>query len=211
MKLRKKAVAAAVGLILVCVSIALLTWAAPKDVAEQSNEPHGEIPSPIELQTEPSSEQKTDSASEPVTNPLAESTEEPELTEEPVLTAEYELIYEGINVFDFPTHYAYFKYEDVYADLYMRRLQDDTGEYIELSLWSDQKKIWNTVNRDLIEDDLLFMFWQEKSQHLTLDQRLCYYVVPLDGTVYLMRYCVETVSDCVTMSYKVFGIDCIID
>ena len=91
--------------------------------------------------------------------------------------------------------------------MYMRRLQDDTGEYIELSLWSDQKKIWNTVNRDLIEDDLLFMFWQEKSQHLTLDQRLCYYVVPLDGTVYLMRYCVETASDCVTMSYKVFGID----
>ena len=213
MKLNQRnfTLAVAVGLILVCVSIALLTWAAQKDAAEQSNEPHGEIPSPIESQTEPSSEQETDLASEPVTKPQAEPTEEPEPTGEPALTAEYELIYEGINVFDFATHYAYFKYKDVYADLYMRRLQDDTGEYIELSLWSDQKKIWNTVNRDLIEDDLLFMFWQEKSQHLTLDQRLCYYVVPLDGTVYLMRYCVETASDCVTMSYKVFGIDCIID
>ncbi len=159
---------------------------------------------------EPSASQESETTSAPqesVTEPQASPIEEPEPTEEPelVLTADYELIYEGINLFDFATQYSYFKYKDTYADLYMRWLQDDTGDAIELSLWSGQKKIWNTVNSDLIEDCSLF--WQEKSCHLTLEQGLCYYVVELDGTVYLMRYSVETAADAVTMSYKVFGID----
>lgn len=148
-----------------------------------------------------------ESVSESVTELQASPVDEPEPTEESelVLTADYELIYEGISLFDFASHYSYFRYNDTCADLYMRWLQDDTGDAIELSLWSEQKKIWNTVNSDLIEDCSLF--WQEKSRHLTLNQRLCYYVLELDETVYLMRYSVEAATDVVTMSYKVFGID----
>ena len=94
--------------------------------------------------------------------------------------------------------------------MYMRRLQGDTGEYIELSQWSDQTEIWHT-DLEYINSRYADLLWQEGSAHLTLDQKLCYYVVELDGTVYLMRYCVETALDAVTMSYKVFGIDTIID
>jgi len=218
----KKALAAAGGLILVCACIALLVRAAGKDAAEQSHESHGETTGSEDLsndpedsaekpssapQTEQASGQGTEPVSEPVAEPQAESTEEPEPTKEPepVLTAEYELIDEGINVFNSGGYDAYFKYRDVYADLYMRRLQDDTGEYIELSLWSDQNEMWHTVNHDLVEE-VYFPFWWKNSEHLALDQRLCYYVVEIDGTVYLMRYCVETSSNVVTMSYKVFGI-----
>lgn len=49
-------------------------------------------------------------------------------------------------------------------------------------------------------------FWRDSSGHLTLEQGQCYYVVELDGTVYLMRYCVENKANMVIMSYKVFGI-----
>lgn len=49
-------------------------------------------------------------------------------------------------------------------------------------------------------------FWRDSSGHLTLEQGQCYYVVELDGTVYLMRYCVENKANMATMSYKVFGI-----
>ena len=166
----------------------------------------------IEPTSEPVTESQPESMEEPGPTEEPESTEEPELTEEPepVLTEEYELIYEGINVFNPGTTGTYFRYKDIYADLYMRRLQDDTGEYIELSQWSDQTEIWHT-DLEYINSRYADLFWQEGSAHLTLDQKLCYYVVELDGTVYLMRYCVETASDAVTMSYKVFGIDTIID
>lgn len=222
---KKKVVAAAAGLILVCVSIALLAGTVGRNAAEQPEEPPGEIQgdenllkdledgtdeSSIELQTETSSEQGAEPTSEPVIEPQAESTAEPEPTEEPepVLTTEYERIYEGINLFD-TSHYSAFKYMNTDADLYMRQLQDDTGEYIELSLWSDQKEIWYTINDSHVNSDYTGdydLFYWEHSERLTLDQRLCYYVIPLDETVYLMRYCVETTSDAVTMSYKVFGI-----
>lgn len=217
----KKALAAVAGMIMVCASIALLTWAVGKGGVGQSHEALAEIPgnenslkdsegSETQLSVKPQSEQSSEQEAEPTPEPViesqAESIEEPESTEEPepVLTAEYELIYEGINLFDF-FDYAAFKDMNTHADLYMRRLQDDTGEYIELSLWSDQKEIWYTINNDPTGDYDLF-YW-EHSERLTLDQKLCYYVVPLDGTVYLMRYCVETTSDAVTMSYKVFGIN----
>lgn len=227
MRKKKKAVTAVAGLILVCLSIVLLTWAVGRDAAEQPEEPIGEIPgdenllkdledgtaeSSADSQTEPSLEQGAEPASEPVTEPQEESIEEAESAEEsvPVLTEEYELIYEGINVFNSSAAGTYFKYKDIYADLYMRRMQDDIGEYIELSQWSDQTEIWHT-NRDHINSSYADLFWQEDSEHLTLDERLCYYVVPLDGTVYLMRYCVEISSNTVTMSYKVFGISTTID
>lgn len=215
----KKAWLAAIGLIPVCVIIALLVWAVRRDAAEQS---HGEImengiltPS-TKPQTEQASEQGTEPTSEPKDETQEESAEESETTSEPepVLTEEYELIYEGINVFVPDTTDSYFTYEDVHADLYMRRLQEDTEEYIELSLWSDQKEIWHTGNRDHITGDFAGYLpsWQEDySAHLTLDERLCYYVVESDGMVYLMRYCVETESDIATMSYMVFGISTDID
>ncbi len=169
--------------------------------AEQSAE------EPSALQEQETASALQESTSVPATEPPALSAEEQEHTEklETILTADYELIYEGISLFNFATHYSYFKYKNTYADLYMRRLQDDTGETVELSLWSEQKKIWNTVNSDFIGDCSLF--WQEESCHLILDQRLCYYVVELDGTIYLMRYSVEAAADAVSMSYKVFGID----
>ena len=198
---KNKKVVVTVGLLLVCVSIALSACV----VGENAADP------PVELPTQQSSEQETEPESESVAESQPESAEEPEPTEEPepILTADYELIYEGINIFD-TFHYAAFKYMNTQADLYMRRLQDDTGEYIELSLWSDEKEIWYTVNRDQINSEYTGdydLFYWEHSERLTLGQRLCYYVIPLDGTVYLMRYRVETTSDAVTMSYKVFGID----
>ena len=213
---KNKKTVVTVGLILVCVSIAFSACTTGKKAAEP----------PVEPQTEQSSDQETEPASEPEKEPQGESTEEAEPTEEPestevpepteepepVLTAEYELIYEGITIFNYGTNTTFFRYKDRYADLYMRRLQDDTGEYIELSLWSDQKKGWYTRDRDLINSyytDDNHLFWSEGSEHLALGQKLCYYVVPIDGTVYLMRYCVETASNAVTMSYKVFGISTI--
>lgn len=127
-----------------------------------------------EPQTEQSSEQETDPISESVTESQPESAEEPESMEEPepVLTEEYELIYEGINVFKSGTTGSYFKYKDIYADLYMRRMQEDTREYIELSLWSDQKGNWYTVNSDYINSGYTggyYLFYWEHSEHLTLD------------------------------------------
>ncbi|MCM1191267.1 MAG: hypothetical protein NC123_06335 [Butyrivibrio sp.] len=131
------------------------------------------------------------------------------VVKEPMLTADYELLYEGIDLFDV-FHYAAFKCMNIHADLYKRQLQDDTGEYIELSLWSDQKEVWYTVNSDDLSSvdassDYDLFYWKH-SERLTLDRKLCYYVVPIDGTVYLMRYSVENRADAVTMSYKVFGI-----
>lgn len=186
-----------------------------KDPKESTTE------SSVGPQTEQSSEQETESASEPVpeqqTKPTeeAESTEEPELTGEPVLTEEYELIYEGVSVFTSGTVGTYFKHKDICADLYRRRLQEDPGEYVELSLWADQKEIWHTEDQKPVDDSNFakddYLFWQEGSEHPTVDRRLCYYVIPIDGDVYLMRYSVETASNAVTMSYKVFGIDSMID
>lgn len=194
----RKALVVVGGLMLVCISIALLTWTAGREGVEQQTEQS------VELGTEPTEV--------PVTEPPAEPTEKPEPTVEPepteeselVLTEEYELIYEGINIFNHLSNYTYLKYTDTYADLYMRRQRDDTGEYIELSLWSEEKEIWHTINRDYVENYPLF--WQEDSENLTLEQGQCYYVVELDGIAYLMRYSVENTSNMVTMSYKVFGI-----
>ena len=201
------------GLIIVCVSTGLFIWIAGKGAAGQSQEALAEIPgnespmkaldsSTAKFSDKPQSEQFSAQEAEPTEEPV----EEPESTSEPepVLTAEYELIYEGISLFDV-FDYAAFKDMNTHADLYMRRLQDDTEEYVELSLWSDQKEIWYTINGDPAGEYDLF-YW-EHSECLALDQKQCYYVVPLDGTVYLMRYCVETASDAVTMSYKVFGIN----
>ena len=223
----KKALTMA-ALILGCAGIALFVWSAGKSAAIPGND----TPQPlVETQTKQPSEQGAELASEPeaelrtkpgeISQPgaipqpgeVSQPGERPEPTEEPwpVLTEEHELIYEGINVFISGASATYFKPKDICADLYMRRQQDDTGEYIELSLWSDQKEIWHTVSDDCVngdyeEDEPL---WRKDSGHLTLDQRLCYYVVPVDGAVYLMRYCVETTSDAVTLSYKVFGISAI--
>lgn len=188
-------------------------------VIEQQTE-STEEPGPAgepESMEEPESTEEPEPTGEPESTEESESTEKPEPTEEskPVLTAEYELIYEGVNVFTSGTTGTYFKYKNICVDLYMRRLQEDTGEYVELSLWSDQKKIWHTVDHKSVydgyfaEDD--YLFWWEDSEHLAPERRLCYYVVPIDGNVYLMRYCVETASSVVTMSYKVFGIDSMID
>ena len=222
----KKILEVVAGLIVVCVSLVLSACTVGKNATEQSDGFIAEIPgtenlmndledntteSPVETQAKQSSEQEATSTS------AAESTEESEPTEEmePTLTEEYELIYKGITVFTSGTIGTYFKYKDIYADLYMRRGQDDTGEYIELSLWSDQKEIWHTVDHKLIFDSYFaednYLFWWGDSEHLTPERRLCYYVVPVDGTVYLMRYCVETASNAVTMSYKVFGINSTID
>lgn len=197
-----KAVTITTGLLLVCIGMVLSLGSIEKN-ADDATE------LPVKLQTEPLSGQGTDLASEPMAEPQAGSSEESKSVEEaePVLTGEYELVYEGISVFNSGSAGTYFKYDDKYADLYMRKLSDSAGEYIELSLWSEQKEIWHTVNRDHAEEYPLF--WMEDSEHLTLNQKSCYYVVEVDGTAYLMRYCVEMASDVVTMSYKVFGISTI--
>lgn len=210
----KKALPALAGLILVGVSVALLAWTIGKDEVDQKIESAGAFVA--EAQVEPTAEPKPTeepkTTAEPETTEESKTTAEPETTEEsetteepePVLTEEYELVYEGIDIFNFASHYTYLKYNDTYADLYMRRQQDDTGEYIELSLWSEQKEIWHTINSDDVEE--CHPFWREDSGHLTLEQGQSYYVVELEGTAYLMRYCVENTSNMVTMSYKVFGI-----
>lgn len=214
----KKIKAAAVGLLLVCVSTALPACTAGKNGIEQSNGSSVEISENENLVKDPEG-----STAEPSGKPQTESTEKPKPAEElkpaeesePVLTAEYELLYEGISVFTSGTTGSYFKYKDICADLYRRRLQEDTGECIELSLWSEQKEIWHTVDHEFIYDSYFAedddLFWREGSEHLTLDRSLCYYVVPIGGDIYLMRYRVETASNTVTMSYKVFGIDSRID
>lgn len=222
----KKALAVVAGLIMVCVSLALSACTVEENATGQSNGFLTGIPGTENLMndledstTESSAETQTEQLSEQETTstPAADPMEESEPTEEleSVLTAEYELIFEGINVFNSGATGTYFKYKNIYADLYMRRLQEDTGEYVELSLWSDQKEIWHTVDHKFIYDSYFaednYLFWWEDSEHLTPERRLCYYVVPVDGTVYLMRYCVETASNAVTMSYKVFGIDSTID
>ncbi len=148
--------------------------------------------------------------------PQEERTEELEPTKESesVLTEEYELICEGMHVFRSGTTGSYFKYKDMYADLYRRKLQADTGEHIELSLWSGQKEIWHTGNCDSTSGDYAgdSPFWlADYSTHVFLEKRLCYYVIESNGTTYLMRYCVEAESNVVTMSYTVFGIGADID
>lgn len=203
----KKVLMAAVGLIVIC--IVMLSWRIGKRTAGKSLDTVGESQreSIVEEPTETTSveENSVEIASDEVTTVADASTEELEspAESEPVLTAEYELIYEGISVFDV-FHYSAFK-EDNNADLYMRRLKDDKGEYVELSLWADQKEIWHTVNDDDTED--YDLFYMEPSECLTLEQKQCYYVLPLDGAVYLMRYRMETMPHAVTMSYKVFGVD----
>lgn len=219
---------ATLGLLLFCVSIALSACAAGGNAAGQS--PESLEVFPAEPQTEQASEPEATPASESAAKPQPESTEEsestaePKLTDEPeasiesapseepkptnepepILTADYELIHKGINLFDIAAGSA-FQYMNSHADLYRRRLQDDTGEYIELSLWSGQREVWYTAGSDDTEEYNLL--YRKHSECLALDQRLCYYVLELNGTVYLMRYCVETASNAVTMSYKVFGIN----
>lgn len=190
----QKASAKIVGLLLLCVSISLFACTADKNAAGQSDEISAEIPgmensmeyTEDDTETELSVETRSEQASEQETIPAAQS--QPEQTEEPqpVLTADHELIYEGIGLFE-TFQYAAFKLMNSHADLYRILLRDDGGEAVELSLWSDQKEVWY--------------------DRLSLEQRSCYYVVELDGTAYLMRYCVETASNEVTMSYQIFGIE----
>lgn len=181
------------------------TAESPKPDKESESAERSEPDEKLEPTERPEPDKEPESAerSGPARDP--EPTEDPSLS----LTAEYELLYEGISLFNRATHYTCFKYRDVCADLYMRRLQDDAGEYIELSLWSDRQQIWSTADRNLTEESAgdFPPFWQENSPHITLDRELCYYVVSIDGTVYLMRYSVENRSGAVTMSYKVFGVD----
>lgn len=171
---------------MVCVSTVLFIWIAEKGAAGQSQESLAEIPgngSPMKALDSSTAKSSDKLQSEQFSAQEAEPTEEPVEEPESVLTAEYELIYEGIRLFDV-FDYAAFKDMNTHADLYMRRLQDDTEGYVELSLWSDQKEIWYTINGDPT-GDYDWLYW-EHSECLTLDQKQCYYVVPLDGTVYLM-------------------------
>lgn len=133
----------------------------------------------------------------------ASNTAENDTPAVPDTEACYELVYQGVSVFRQLSHYAYQK-EAFSADLYQRELLDDTGKYLELSLWSEEKELWHTI----ADDDLAHspLFWQDASQNLTLKQGLCYYAVNLDGNTYLMEYSVESTSCMVTMSYKVFGV-----
>lgn len=186
---------------------------------QQTEQVAGQGVRPTEAPVKPTEEPK--GTKEPESTKAPEHTGDPKTTEVPtpiedrraVLTEEYELIYEDVNMFRSGTTGTYFKYGDTYADLYMRRLQDDTREHIELSLWAPQQEIWHTDNWDDMEAyvDAYPLFWQEDSKNLTLEQRQCYYVVESDGTVYIMRYCVENTSNSVTMSYKVFGVSCNIE
>lgn len=209
-----------VGVIMTCVSIVFSACTVEKNVSEKSSGLLAEISESENLMndlegstTGPSFETQPE---QETISPVSDPTEEMVSTEEleSVLTSEYELIYEGINVFNSVSTDWYIKYKDIYADLYIRHLQEETGEYVELSLWSDQKEIWHTVGHELIFDSYLgyfaednLLFWWGDSEHLSSKQRLCYYVVPVDETVYLMRYCVEVESNAVIMSYKVFGIE----
>ena len=63
----------------------------------------------------------------------ANTAEKPNFTEEsePILTEEYELIYEKVTLFNCATKDTYFMSEDTYADLYMRKLRSDAGEFME--------------------------------------------------------------------------------
>ncbi len=190
-------------------------------VGQQTEQVAGQGVRPTEVPGKPTEETKGAGESKPTGE--AEITKEPVSTEEPAVTPiedrkavpteEYKLVYEDINMFRSGTTGSYFKYGDTYADLYMRRLQDDTREHIELSLWAPQQEIWHTDNGDDMEAyvDAYPLFWQEDSKNLTLEQRQCYYVVESDGTVYIMRYCVENTSNAITMSYKVFGVSCNIE
>lgn len=190
--LKKKKALAAAGLVIVCAGMVLLAGClsgqkrrAGKDAEEPSVEPGMNLIPESVPESQEESIEGTESAAE----------------SEPVLTEEYELLYEGISLFDV---FAYTAFQmDTRADLYMRRLREDAGEAVELSLWRDQEEIWYTTDDSAGDYDL---FYREPSENLTLDRKLCYYVVPFDQAVYLMRYCVETAPDKVTMSYKVFGI-----
>ncbi|MCM1191230.1 MAG: hypothetical protein NC123_04975 [Butyrivibrio sp.] len=191
---------AVAGALLFCISIALSacsddTTPIPSErqaVQEAERETFSTVGQESELLS--GQEIREESVSEPV----VESTEEPS----PLLTEEYKLICEKINLFN-GSHYAAFQL-NTHGDLYMRRLQDDSGEYIELSLWSDQKEVWYTIDDDTEEYNDLF--YEGHSERLTLGQKQCYYVIELDGIICLMRYWVETEQNAVTMSYKVFGI-----
>lgn len=219
---RKKAAATAVGLLLVCVSISLSACVVGEDVAERPQGSSEEISEnadhlkdldesavnlSVESQTQQSEEQETQPPLGSTDEPQTESSEDAE----PVLTEEHEFIYEGIKLFFSGTYGTFWNYEDDHADLYMRRLRDHTGEYIELSLWRDQEELWHTVNEnpykysDSIEELCEPVFYKKPSRRFDLDQRMCYYVVEVDGMNYLMQYSVESTADAVTMSYAVFG------
>lgn len=158
-----------------------------------------------ELQAQQTAEPEAETTPEPTDEPQTEDQEEVEPA--PILTEEYELIYEGVDLWENGGP-SFFKYGDDHADLYMRWLRDHTGEYVELSLWNGQNELWHTENINEysgVTGVVSPMYYNNTDRYFSLDQRLCYYVVEIDGTVYLMRYSVETVSNAVTMSYTVFG------
>lgn len=219
----KKAAAAVVGSLLACVSMLLSACAVVEDAAERPQGSSEEIsenadhlkdsdentasPS-VESQTQQSGEQETPPPLGSVDEPQTETSEEAE----PVLTEEHELVYEGIKLFVSGTSGTYWNYEDDHADLYMRRLTDDRmGEYIELSLWQDREELWHTEEENTCKYDSSIeelcepMIGKKPSRYFGLDQRMCYYVVEIDGMNYLMQYDVESTADAVTMSYAVFG------
>lgn len=128
---------------------------------------------------------------------------EPVEISEPVLNEEYDLLYQGIDVFDGGTQDTYFK-NGRYADLYQRKVKDGAGEYTELSLWSEEKLIWHTVKEE--SDEYCPAYWQQPSENLTKDASISYHVLESDGNVYLLRYETALANDVMTMSYKIFGI-----
>lgn len=198
------------GLILICVSVLLLNRKIETEETErvlnQSQEVSTAEPKPTEI-SKPTTESSYAEIPKSSAEPIPTEVPEPIPTEEPktVLSEEYERVYEGINVFTSLSSTSYLKYKDLWADLYMRRLQDDSGEFIELSVWYEGEELWHTRKENEINPN--YLFWSaEYSDNLTLNQRKSYYVVELDGNVFLMDYSVETVSNMVTLYYKVFGI-----
>lgn len=151
-----------------------------------------------EAYSEPSMEEtKSDNKMDAIGEPNLEE------AEEPVLNHEYELLYEGIDVFDGGTQDTYFK-NGRYADLYQRKVKDGAGEYTQLSLWSEEKLIWHTVKEE--SDEYCPAYWQQPSENLTKDASISYHVLESDGNVYLLRYETALANDVMTMSYKIFGI-----
>ncbi len=181
------------GVLLLCVGIVLLIFAHDKD------EKGGEKDAALVSQSAEVADWNTDSAgadSKEETIASPDSTEVPETMEnsteetKPVLTEEYKLVYEGITLFNSGSSETFFKYLDKDADLYIRTVYEESAEYQEISLWYEQRQIWKDQYQSLSGDG----------------SGICYYVVPIDGSVYLMRYGMENNASAVTMSYEVFGI-----
>lgn len=190
---KSKKVWIAVGMLIVYISIVLWNGEGDRTQQDQASKPE------VESVQKPMPK----SQSESVENTETEETQSAKESGGQ-LTSEYELLYEGITLFDV-FEYAAFQNTAAHAKLYMRRLRESAEEYVELSLWEDQREIWHTISNAVIEDEE--QFWRKHSECLTQQQKMCYYVVTVDGAAYLMRYCVEISANAATMSYKVFGID----